>query len=67
MHQNRYVRTALAQGREVHGNYIQAKIQVLSKSPSAISGLQVAVRRRDHANINVYLLIAAHWANFFFL
>ncbi len=67
MHQNRNVRPPLAQGREVHGHDIQPEIEVLAKGSSAISGFQVAIRRRYHAHIDVDLLVAAHRPHFFFL
>ncbi len=67
MNQDRDVRPALAQGREVHSHHIQPEIQVFSKGSGAIRGLQISIRRRDHANIDAYLLVAAYRPHFFFL
>src|SRR5260370_21693076 len=51
----------------MHGYYIQPKIQVFSEGSVAVGSFQIAIRRRNHANVDVYLLIAAHRAYFFFL
>ena len=57
--QRELVVAALAQRRQVQVEHVQPVVQVLAQRARALRLLEVAVRRRDHAHVDVDLLAAA--------
>jgi len=61
--EERDVALALAQRRQVDGDDIQAKQEVLAECPLGTHGRQVLVRGGDHAHIDHLDLVGAHRTN----
>ncbi len=57
--EQRYVFAALAQGRHLEGDDVEAVVQIAPELPFAHRLLQVPVRRRDYANVHAYRARAA--------
>ena len=57
------VLAAIAQRRDVHRQDVEAEVEVLAEAPLLDEGRQVAVRRGDHADVDVMDAIAAHGAH----
>src|SRR5580700_526856 len=51
----------------MHGNDIQAEVQVFAKRPIAIGGFKIAIGCGDYAYIDIDSLIASNGTYFFFL
>ena len=58
--ERRDVLPAVAQRRHEHGQDVEPEVEILAKPPLAHERRQVAVRRSDHANVDLASPIAAH-------
>src|ERR1700722_18754886 len=61
------VGAALAQGRHMHGNYVEAKIKIFAEGAGFIRGFEIAIGGGDDADIDFYPLIGADGTDFFLL
>ena len=61
--ERRDVLPAIAQGRDEHGQDVQAEVQILAESPFFDQRRKVPVSGRDHADVDVMRPVAAHGAN----
>src|SRR5690606_10554647 len=57
--QHAHVRTALTQRRQIDRNHRESMVQVLAQLAIAQRFLDVLVRRCDHADVDLHLLLAA--------
>src|SRR5690242_5129264 len=56
-----------AEGSNVHGYYIQSKVQILAKSTSAIRRFEIAIGSGYHAHVYLDPLVAADRPDLFLL
>src|SRR6266852_1623679 len=67
VHEHGNIGATVAQGREVHGHDVQAKIEVFAKCALAVGSLEVSVGCSDDAHINAHMIIAANRPDFLLL
>ena len=58
---------ALAQGRHVHRDHVQAEVEILAESALPVLDLEFAVGSGNHPDVDFHFLVAADRANFFLL
>src|SRR5690242_18617665 len=67
INQQRNIAFAFPQRWQLQLHHVQSKKQVLTESPVANGGFQVAVRSRDDAQIDAHALCGSHGPNLAFL